>query len=410
MRHIVYYVICFIHIVCIGCTNFGEPIFSSSKMMKICDLEFILEGDNTRNTEEEFQDSAILYIFFHGMDNSYGIGTFHADSNTWSIEYCGDLSDTKSSTCTVIYPLGGNHSIYSFMCDRVNINGNTSVKATNNAEWYFNGDKITIKAHLKNMMSRIRFQSDEPCDILVKGFQIFEGTISSNLFQYHHKEFSKYPCFPKKINVDCLDLDGKYYSEYFYSNYWFCGDEDHSGDSPILGYEHTPHPCPTGRYMYIYNHKDSDYCYRRSLDMSENGKSLVIAVPNPNNCEGWERIENVIRSISPITLTPTNTKYTITIGDIAGKSVNCSIKTSNTKINAQITHFREVLFVDDLIDTFSNYSGVDSNYEYTDYTLSFKILYNTSDKGIGDDDTVEFKNITISHFPYNKLVMRETLL
>lgn len=286
-------IICLLHVSCDN-TFSEEP---SSEAIVKCELIFeatIGEPGLTRGVVREFPDMAKIYVNFSGNGTkSYGLeGVYSSADDSWTIEFPEMLQSEGAGTCDVVYISDG--SIEKISNGRYKLTVNTSVLKSEEAEWRYESGKLIVTAHLKPSQSRIRFVSDAPTEIWVKGFGISEVLDEDFRYSSYESYSSPYiygsePCYPKHIQLDIKGNDGKYYSNYYYSHKTLC-----EAFHRVNGVSYEYYDCPEYLRLSIFYPNDPDYFYYKDIREFSPGESYLVSLPSSSDYVGWTKENNKI--------------------------------------------------------------------------------------------------------------------
>lgn len=293
-------IICLLHVSCDN--TFSEEPASSEAIVK-CELIFeatIGETGLTRGVVREFPDMAKIYVNFSGNGTkSYGLeGIYSSADDRWTIEFPETLQSEGSGTCDVVYVSDG--SIEKISNGRYKLAVNTSVLKSEEAEWRYESGKLIVTAHLKPSQLRIRFVSDAPTEIWVKGFgvsEVLDEDFRYSSYESYSNPFidSSNPCYPKQIQLNIKGDDGKYYSNYYYSDKTLCK-EFHR----VNGISYEYYDCPEYLRLSVFYPNDPDYFYYKDIREFSPGESYLVSLPSSSDYVGWTKACNRISNIEDI--------------------------------------------------------------------------------------------------------------
>lgn len=380
-----------------GCNDKSYSLTTSSTKWIKYELKFIDSTSESRSIIYEFPDSSIIYIKFHLDEvNVFSKAIYSINTKNWTIEFPNELLNHDEGTCSIAYAnIGDISPYYNFNLD---VGNDTSIMMTKEGEWTLSDSIMIIRAHLKPALSRIRFVSNSPEEIWVKGFGIPSKINSRFDFEADESCNNSIPCYPKHINVDQQENDGRYYSKYYYSYSTKC--ENFHGK-----YKGEKTDCPEYLKLLVYYPNDTDHYFLKNIDELIPGESYIVELPSNTNNQDWETKENKIRSYSGVIKIGDGVnmahEYIWDVGVLLfGKSVNFELTTNSIQGTAFVSNTTfgsagayHIEFTNNNISAIYVMGG---SYGYKDRLI---FQYYTSDL---NKYYAEFKNITISQFPiYN---------
>lgn len=394
--------ICSFFILLSGCNDKSESLTSSSTKWIKCELKFIDSTSESRSIIYEFPDSSIIYIKFNLDEiDVLSKAIYSVNTKNWTIEFPNELLNHDDGTCSIAYADIGEISPHdTFVNLGLDVGNDTSIMMTMEGEWKLSDNIMIIRAHLKPALSRIRFVSNSPEEIWVKGFGIPNNTDSRFVFKADESSPNSIPCYPKHIIVDKQEKDGRYYSKYYYSYSTTCEDIHYAIEGGKTD-------CPEYLKLLVYYPNDTEHYFLKNTDELIPGESYIVELPSSTNNQEWETKDNKIRSYSGVIKigdgVNMNHKYIWDVGVLLfGKSVNFELNTNSIQGYAFVSNTTfggagayQIEFTNDKISAI--YTGGVGFYGGYKDRLIFQ--YNISDL---NKYYAEFKNITISQFPiYN---------
>lgn len=276
-----------------GCSNDIEDFVSLNNQLVKRELIFTDSSNQSRGIISEFPDNAELSIQFKGEKTyNWAKAIYSASESKWIVEFPEELLSVGNGSCKVVYADTGNFTISS--SNVIELNENTSIMMAEDGIWNAYGNVIAVTAHLEPIFSRIKFVSDYPVDIWVKGFGVpYIGSSSSAISQYHPESA---PCYPKLISVRQEGADGKFYSEYYYTNTTKCQYFHTTASIWASSWEYID--CPENLKLSIYYPSETAYYYHKKISEFKAGESYLVKLPSSTNYSGWTRNNNIVRTIS----------------------------------------------------------------------------------------------------------------
>lgn len=388
-----------------GCSNELDEFTESGNKTIKQELIFINDAKQSRGVISEFPDGAELHIKFNSGGNwltGWCKATYNAIERKWIIEISEDILNVGSGLCTVLYSDTGDFTISSF--DGIEMTENISLMIDEVGQWNAYGDIIAVTAHLNPAFSRIRFLSDTPTEVWVKGFglpYLYYGTSNYPAISSSHLESA--PCYPKLISVNQKGEDGKFYSKYYYTHTTNCKLLHTSAGIFASSWEYLD--CPENLKLSIYYPSETSYYYYKKLPEFKAGESYLVELPSTSNYSGWTRNNNIIKTISTeikIGLgSNTNHTYEWSAGSVVyGKSINFELSSNGGDGYVSISG------TDFSYNPVGAYSGKRiSTIYHTDYgygQMTFRFNVSSLTKYY-----TTFGNVTLSHFPIYDLFVKE---
>lgn len=387
-----------------GCSDAFDEFTGSKNRLVSRELILIEPAIQSRGMISEFPDGAELQVKFYAEKwYSWSKATYSAIENKWTIEFPEEILESQSGICKVVYADTGDYTA-SDVLQKIDINGNTSLMMDEEGMWNTHGNVIVVTALLKPTFSRIRFSSESPVDVWVKGFGMpyaYFGASSSPAISSTYLESA--PCYPKFISVKQKGDDGKFYSDYYYTHTSKCEFFHTSASTWASSWEYLD--CPENLKLSIYFPSETAYYYYKKLPEFKAGESYLVNLPTTSNYSGWTRNNNVIKTISSeIKIgdgSNTSQRYSWSAESVIyGKCVNFTLSSnggdgyvyiSNTNFN-----YRPI----------GSYTGREfsaiytADYGYGSMTFGFNVSSITK-------YYTKFENIRLSHFPLYDMPITE---
>lgn len=210
------------------------------------------EGKTTRSMDEWENGSKVYLQFSSGV---YGVATYNAANEEWSILYYGTLDATNDGKCEAYYfENAGETSFVS-----VTLNNSTIIYTDKSASYSMKDNTLTVTANLKPMTGRIRFKGSKANQ---------EYSIEGNWLVCTNYNFTT-NTFTKETKTITAKVNKDTYSDYLYCLY--PEDEDEEG------------------MEIIFNDKESNTSFTRTLgnNVLAAGKSGYLDIPTSENTKGW---------------------------------------------------------------------------------------------------------------------------
>lgn len=281
----------------IGCTNDFEEIEgmhpSASKMVK---RELVLTDpqDGSRAVNTDFPDNAELYVAFYAERTyKWSKAVYSEQERKWTIEFPEEILAYDKGVCQVAYANQGKINVSSY---NLFVETNTSLMVDDSGVWNNYGDVIAVRAHLEPVFSKIRFVSDSPTEIWVKGVGLpytYYNSESKPITSADYKYQKSLPCYPKIISVKDKGADGRYYSDYLYTHTNRC-EYNHTNGTPGTIYFN----CTESEKLSIYYPTETSSYYTKTIEEYKPGESYLVKLPTSGNYSGWSKQNNKIQTIS----------------------------------------------------------------------------------------------------------------
>ncbi len=210
---------------------------------------------HTRATTTEWDDRAVLYIQYHtasGLVN--GTATYSESRDEWTVNYYGTITKGQTAKCEVYhFEDTGSSAITT-----VSLTPQNAVFADTQATYLYEDGTVTLKAHLKPLTGRIRFQGTAGSSVAITGLKWYSNyNISANTLAQKEGEI--------KLSVG---NDG--YTPYVYATFADAATRQISADS--------------GNDFFI---------FRKTFESEQLtiGKSGYVSIPTRQSHNGWELLK-----------------------------------------------------------------------------------------------------------------------
>lgn len=360
--------------------------------------EMVLTDPYATKSSDSYEFSVYdkLYLqFTDELDNMWFSGRaiyyFFEGKYYWSVDTPYAVPDGHHGVCNIVFFKSGFNDIEENHYSSSSLDSTSEYYDAIEARWSKENGKISITAHLSSKQVRIQLVADSEKTVMIKGVHAQYSYNLRDGKQFFHLADNRYaPCYPQTIVVDKEREDGKFISDYYY-----CAE---------IGSDYCQHkvsdtetePCSLDGYFYIYDRSDITKCYRRKYEGGiEPGSTLVINVPSQESHEGWEMINNRIRSINDGTMAGAIMPDT---KDTNGFSVNFKVKKAFwTTSCLRVTVFEQIVF-----RMYRQTNGLWENYSAICHALKKTHTIAIGGKGTDYDESPwnHYDDVTYSHFPY----------
>lgn len=316
-------------ILCIsGCYNETEDALTCNQVEKSyeCQMSFgvhkpsfqedVTRSKDINNPKTDWTNSDTLFILFPATSR-YGLATYLSGTKQWIVKFSSKPT-SKEGDCYVYYPHGGT-SYFDEEYNNFKLSPYTAIYGDYNAHYKFDED-FTLFANLTPMTGRVRFVSNTPTNIKIKGLEWY--TLIENSYNtwvsgtsdddkrltIDEKSLSNWPI---TIPIQKQDENGMYTSEYVYGNI-------------VKEYD----------TFSIIDLSDTETVYFRNnasvYDFLKKGKSGWIMIPNRTEHNGWTKKNNLIKTLaSNIDISGVYEKYSYNIGKAVGYGLRCDVDIIN---------------------------------------------------------------------------------
>lgn len=256
---------------CTGDEEFAVSQGGIGGEVRICRM--VLDGsvagfsDATRAGDEyEWKDGDRLYIrFSNNNDTILGYANYMAADKEWQISCSGTLPSNTSRSCEVYFFENATYKSNT----SVELTAHSAVYEDNNANYYYSGGVVALRANLLPKTGRVRFVSAEKSEFSLAGIRYYVG------FDLETKTFCENYKRRLILNADVEQGTGEYTTEFvygFYEREYYLGSE------------------PVKNRLDIINHKDTANVYNKTfpLHMLNAGKSGHISIPSESLNKGWQ--------------------------------------------------------------------------------------------------------------------------
>lgn len=223
--------------------------------------KMVLEGgvqhhDETR-ASTGWQDGDIIYLqFINSSDTIGGMASYNSLSDSWHIQCTEEPPTGDDTRCEAYYFADEENESYS----TIGLSQRSSIYAEKAGAYTFADGVVNVKAVLKPMTGRIRFQGTEGTTFTVGGIYYYSGyNIQTNTFEIKHTS-----------TLNTIGSDG--YSPYIYGSF----------------------PNDKRKVMYVGDEKDS-ILYTQNMKMTcmAPGHSGCMQMPTQASHVGWRAQEYV---------------------------------------------------------------------------------------------------------------------
>lgn len=384
----------------IGCSNNLEDFVPSNTQLVRCELIFTDSQSQSRGIISEFPDNAVLFIQFIGEKTyDWTKAIYSASERKWVVEFPEEILSLGNGSCKVAYADTGSFTLYG---SGLEIKENTSVMMAEDGIWNVYGNVIVVTAHLEPVFSRIRFVSDSPIDIWAKGFGLPYIYYNSSYCPISDSYPESAPCYPKFISVRQKGEDGKFYSEYYYTQTTKC-EYFHAigsyGDREYVD-------CPEFLKLSIYYPSEPAYYYYKNISEFKAGESYLVKLPSTSDYSGWTQSNNNLKTISSeIKIgdgSNTSHRYTWEAGSVIfGKCINFEISSNGGNGYVYITNTNFSW------KPLGAYSGKKISTIYYSNSYGFgRLTFGFNVSSLTLYYTI-YKNVTVSQFPIYELFAPE---
>ena len=203
------------------------------------------------SNDDSWKDGSTIYVQFDNAGKKVlGMATYSQATNLWEVSYASKLELTAKSSCKLFYFDGA---------DDLNAKG-ASIAATTGiyedlkGSYVYDGNEISIKAHLVPKLGRIRFSGNENDRIILAGM---------SRLAYFDAEACTYKLDSTEVLLTANVKDG----EYFYTPYYYGVFEDRNEKLKLTDMK--------------------DAFARYCSDIFIPGKSGYMKIPHSNDFSGW---------------------------------------------------------------------------------------------------------------------------
>lgn len=205
----------------------------------------------TRAVSSSWEDDSQVFLQFSVGDAFVeGSAVYDAEADKWGVEYYKPITSGEELRCHAYYfenpvQVGGADII---------LNERTAVYRDTTATYFYDGETITINAHLKPLTGRVRFEGDAGAECNFAGCHRYTNySLTTNTLTASPKEFKDY-----------LPESGK--SEYYYVFF------DEESPREIRFYDRT---------------NNARFLKKCSPGVLAQGKSGYMSVPTVDSHVGW---------------------------------------------------------------------------------------------------------------------------
>lgn len=239
-----------------SCTKVQADV-EQEEVRAVYTAQMVLEGTfttydaPTRAASSSWEDDSQVFLqFLVGDKFVEGSAVYDADTDKWGVEYYKPITSGQELRCHAYYfenpvQVGGADII---------LNERTAVYRDTTATYFFDGDVLTINAHLKPITGRVRFEGGAGAECNFAGCSRYTNySLTTNTLTASPKEFK-----------DCLPESGK--SEYYYVFF------DEESPREIRFYDRT---------------NNARFLKKCSPGILAPGKSGYMAAPTVDSHVGW---------------------------------------------------------------------------------------------------------------------------
>lgn len=203
------------------------------------------------SNDDSWKDGSTLYVLFDNEGTKVlGMATYSQATNLWEVSYASKLELTAKSSCKLFYFDGA---------DDLNAKG-ASIAATTGiyedleGSYVYDGNTISIKAHLVPKLGRVRFSGNESDTIMLSGVK---------RYGYFDATTCTYKADSTEVLLSANTKDGeKFYTPYFYGEF------------------------KEGNEILELTDMADAFC-RYCSDMFVPGKSGFMKIPHTSDYSGW---------------------------------------------------------------------------------------------------------------------------
>lgn len=239
-----------------SCTKVQADV-EQEEVRAVYTAQMVLEGTfttydaPTRAASSSWEDDSQVFLqFLVGDKFVEGSAVYDADTDKWGVEYYKPITSGQELRCHAYYfenpvQVGGADII---------LNERTAVYRDTTATYFFDGDVLTINAHLKPITGRVRFEGGAGAECNFAGCSRYTNySLTTNTLTASPKEFKDY-----------LPESGK--SEYYYVFF------DEESPREIRFYDRT---------------NNARFLKKCSPGILAPGKSGYMAAPTVDSHVGW---------------------------------------------------------------------------------------------------------------------------
>ena len=261
MKQIIFFLTCAAALLLTGCSSDDQELQVNDGRVPFtanCMMEVSMDGYDgevvTRTTTSFWADGSRVYIQYQTAAGRVdGIATYRESRRGWTVECYGSLPSGQTSKCEVYYF----ENATGVSASTVSLSPQSALYGDTQASYIYEDGTVTLRAHFKPLMGRIRFCGEAGKSVVCSGLKWRTGyNITSNTFTEQGETLT-------------LTVGPDGYTPYVYATF---ADTERRLNIPC----------------------DDDYDFSRTFadNVLAEGKSGYLNIPTMEARNGWQLIDN----------------------------------------------------------------------------------------------------------------------